>query len=141
MYTSPHLATNSPDKMRKPPKAQKGPTLPPDRLVLHLADGLREILDADDVFYLEAADEETIVRLRGRRERVDVRPLGDLLAKVEHCGFVRIHRSYAVNLRKVRFLRRRPDSRYWEVKLEPPVNRVLPVSHGAYAALMAALEG
>ena len=116
------------------------PSLPADRLVLHLADGVREVLDVEDVFYLEAEGDETRVRLRQRRERVDVRALQDVLPRVEHCCFVRIHRSYAVNLRKIQFIRHRPNSRFWEVKLEPPVNRVLPVSAGAYSALMAALE-
>ncbi len=33
-----------------------------------------------------------------------------------------------VNLRRVRAIRRRPTGDDWELKLEPPVNRVLPIS-------------
>jgi DNA-binding LytR/AlgR family response regulator len=43
-------------------------------------------------------------------------------------GFVRIHRSYLVNLDRVREIRLRSgDPNDWEVKMDPPVNAVLPV--------------
>jgi len=45
-----------------------------------------------------------------------------------------IHRSWAVNLRRVREIRPAADSG-WEVKLDPPVNRVLPVSRRRVTAL------
>ena len=51
-----------------------------------------------------------------------------------------IHREYAVELRRIREIRRRDEGRDWEVKLEPPVNRVLPVSRGALAKLWRAFE-
>ena len=35
-------------------------------VVLHIADGLRRVEDARDVYYLEAVAGETSVRLRGR---------------------------------------------------------------------------
>ncbi|MGB5162903.1 MAG: hypothetical protein WBO69_06685 [Thermoanaerobaculia bacterium] len=34
-----------------------------DRVVLHLDDGLRQVVDPADVYYLEARDEDTRVRL------------------------------------------------------------------------------
>jgi DNA-binding LytR/AlgR family response regulator len=46
----------------------------------------------------------------------------------EPFGFVRIHREHAVNIAHVRLLRLQADGRDWELKLEPPVNRVLPVA-------------
>ena len=48
--------------------------------------------------------------------------------------FAMIHRSWAVNLRRVREIRPAADSG-WEVKLDPPVNRVLPVSRRRVSAL------
>jgi len=42
-------------------------------------------------------------------------------------GIVRVHRNHAVNPRHVLEIRRRSSHADWEVKLEPPVNRVLPV--------------
>jgi DNA-binding LytR/AlgR family response regulator len=71
---------------------------------------------------------------------VDIRPIGDLMASFEHHGFVRIHREHAVNIAHIRLLRLQPDGRDWEVKMEPPVNRVLPVARDRLAILRAVLE-
>jgi len=69
-----------------------------------------------------------------------MRPIGYLLPHFVPHGFFQIHREYVVNLRQIRQIRRRDDSRDWEVKLEPPVNRILPVSRGAVAKLWKAFE-
>jgi len=111
------------------------------RAVLHLADGVREVVDTADVYLLEAEGGQTMVRLAGADARVDVRPLGEILPHFEARGFLRVHRSFAVNLARVRFLRRRDMGRDWEVRMEPPVNRVVPVSRDALGPLMEALEG
>jgi DNA-binding LytR/AlgR family response regulator len=54
-------------------------------------------------------------------------------------GFVRIHRCYLVNVDRLREIRHRgQDPNDWEVKLELPVNRVLPVGRqyvGGYCQL------
>ena len=110
------------------------------RVVLHLGDGMRRVVDAADVYYLEVRDEDTSVRLRSARPLVDVRPTRQLLPYFLPHGFLQIHRQYVVNLRRIRLIRRREDGRDWEVKLEPPVNRVLPVSRGASAKLWQAFE-
>jgi len=73
--------------------------------------------------------------LRAARPLVDRRPTRELLPHFLPHGFLEIHRQYVVNLRRVREIRRRAGSREWEVKLEPPVNRVLPVSRGALKEL------
>lgn len=103
---------------------------PRQRLALRLARDSRRVVDLDDVYFLEASGTATLVRLRGSRRLRDVRGLGELLAGLEGRGFVRIHRSYVVNLARVRELRLQRDGVDWEVKLDPPVNRVLPVSRG-----------
>jgi DNA-binding LytR/AlgR family response regulator len=46
-------------------------------------------------------------------------------------GFVRTHRNHLVNPAHVREARRRTGGEDWEVRLEPPVNAVLPVSRSA----------
>ena len=111
-----------------------------DRVLLHIDDGLRRLVDPAEVYYLEAVGDATDVRLRSARPLVDVRPLGELLPAFEGHGFLRIHREFAVNLRQVREIRRRGQGRDWEVKLRSPVNRVLPVSRSALAELLAAFE-
>jgi DNA-binding LytR/AlgR family response regulator len=101
------------------------------RLLLHLGPGLREIVDPDDVFFVEAAGDDTRVRTRGARVIQDVRPIGELARVLAPHGFVRIHRNHLVNPDHVRLVRRRDDSQDWEVRLAPPVNAVLPVSRAA----------
>jgi DNA-binding LytR/AlgR family response regulator len=59
----------------------------------------------------------------------------------QQLGFLRIHRNHAVNLRRLAEVRRRRSGIDWEVKLEPPVNRVLPVARGREEELVAALAG
>lgn len=74
-------------------------SLPP-RVLLHLGRDRRRAVDPEDVYFLEAVGETTLVR----------------------------------------WVRRRSAQRGWEVKLEPPVNRVLPVG-GTYLARLWAAFG
>ena len=53
---------------------------------------------------------------------------------------MRVHRNYAVNLARIRQIRRRKGSLDWELKPEPPVNRILPISRNALAKLKAAFR-
>ena len=77
-----------------------------------------------------------VARAARRRAQTltDVRQLSELFDAFEPFGFAMIHRSWAVNLRRVREIRPAADSG-WEVKLDPPVNRVLPVSRRRVSAL------
>ena len=43
-----------------------------DRVVLHVSDGLRQVVDPADVYYLEAQNEDTLVRLRSEREQAPI---------------------------------------------------------------------
>jgi DNA-binding LytR/AlgR family response regulator len=97
------------------------------RILLHLADGTRYPIDPDDIYLLEAEGGETHIRTRAAETLLDVRPLGDLEPLFLPFGFVRIHRSFVVNPHRIRLIRPRRNEG-WEVKLAPPVNRVLPVS-------------
>ena len=101
---------------------------PPDRLLLHLKNSRRLVVKPDEIYYLEAAGDETIVRRRGRQTFRDVRSLGELMAVFERFHFHRIHDKWAVNLHRLREIRPQRDGEDWEVVLRPPVNRVLPVS-------------
>ncbi len=110
------------------------------RAVLHLAGHRRRVVDADQIYYVEAVGDDTDVRLRGAKPLRDVRKPGEVLAVLEPLGFVRVHRNHAVNLRHVRELRPAKRGSGWEVRLEPPVNKVLPMSRSGHAALLAALR-
>jgi DNA-binding LytR/AlgR family response regulator len=111
------------------------------RVLLHIEDGLRQVVDPEKVYFLEAVADSTRVHLGPAEILSDVRPLRDLLPRFEPFGFLRTHRSYALNPVRVHQLRRRQRGRDWEVKLEAPVERVLPVSRDLYPRLLRLLEG
>jgi len=105
-----------------------------DRILLHLQDGLRIPVDPQEIYLLQAEGGETLVRTRHAQPLADVRQLSELIDTFEPFGFAQIHRSWAVNLRRVREIRPAPEGG-WEVKLDPPVNRVLTVSRRRVSAL------
>jgi len=111
-------------------------TLGRGKAVLHLTGRRRRVLDAEDIFYLEAQGDETDVRLRGARRLRDVRSLGEVLKELAPLGFVRIHRNHAVNPGRVREIRPGDGGSGWEVRLEPPVNKVLPVARRSLTVLL-----
>jgi len=106
--------------------------------LLHPTTGLRETIEPDKIFFLEATGDDTSVRTRSARRLKDVRTLGELEPILRRWGFVRTHRNCIVNPDHVRQVRLRSGSKDWELKLQPPVNRVLPVSRGALRSLWAA---
>ncbi len=105
-----------------------------DRILLHLPDGTRIPVDPQEIYFLDAEEGETLVRTRHAQPLIDVRQLSELIAVFEPHGFARIHRSWVVNLRRVREIRQGSEGG-WEVRLDPPVNRVLPVSRRRVSAL------
>jgi DNA-binding LytR/AlgR family response regulator len=109
-------------------------TLAHGRVLLHLAGRQRRVVEADDIYYLEAQGDETDVRFRAARRLRDVRSLGEVLKEIGALGFVRIHDNHAVHPGHVREIR--PAGSGWEVRLEPPVNKVLPVSRRSLQALL-----
>ena len=115
-------------------------TTPLDRVLLHLAASRRLAIEPDDVYVLEADGDDTIVRRRGRRTLRDVRRLAEIVAAIGPGHFHRIHDNWAVNLRRIREIRPQRDGRDWEVVMQPPVNRVLPVSRRRLQGLLRRFE-
>ena len=109
-------------------KSCYNPDMAPHRILIHISRSEHRVLDPDDVYYLRASGGETEIRMRSRTPLVDVRPIGEVAPLFEPFGFVRIHREHAVNIAHIRLLRLQADGRDWELKLEPPVNRVLPIA-------------
>ena len=69
-----------------------------------------------------------------------VRSLAALERILQPLGFVRIHRSYMINPERVREVRmRQGDDNDWELKMDPPVNVVLPVGRAYLARLRSSL--
>jgi DNA-binding LytR/AlgR family response regulator len=110
------------------------------KLLIHVADGERRVVDADSVYYAEAVAGDTVIRRRGAKPLRDVRELGEVERAWKRHGFVRIHDNHLVNPDKVLRVRKVGDSRNWEVKMMPPVNAVLAVSRRRLAALWRAFD-
>ena len=112
-----------------------------DRMLVWRSAREATVVEPMDAYWLEAEGRTTWIRLRNRRRLRDHRSLAEIVQALEPFGFLRIHRNHAVNLRRLAEVRRRRSGVDWEVKLEPPVNRVLPVARGREQALVAALSG
>jgi DNA-binding LytR/AlgR family response regulator len=109
------------------------------RILVHISRGEHRVLDPNHVYYLRARGGETEIRLRSRTPLVDVRPIGEGAPLFEPFGFVRTHREHAVNIARIRLLRLQADDRDWELKLEPPVNKILSIARNRLAGFWAAL--
>jgi len=111
---------------------------PGRRLLLHLGPGLRQAIEPEDIYFVEALGDDTRVRTRAARAFRDVRPMGEVARLLAAYRFVRTHRNHLVNPAHVREVRRRAGGEDWELRLDPPVNVVLPVSRSALRDLWAA---
>ncbi len=108
------------------------------RILLHLGRDVRRPVEPNEIYFLEATGETTLVRLRSSRVLEDVRSLGEISLLLAPFGVLRVHRNHAVNLGHVAEIRRRDGEADWELTLEPPVHRVLPVSRPCLKRLWAA---
>ena len=111
-----------------------------DRMIVWVEVGRGVVVEPEDVYWLEAEGATTWVRQRSRKRLRDRRSLGKVVEALAGFGFLRVHKNHAVNLRRVQEVRRRVPGGDWELKLEPPVNRVLPVARGREKELLAAFE-
>lgn len=85
------------------------------------------LLDRNDIFYVEAEGDDSLIRTARRKRYPHIEPLETVESRLPSPPFFRIHRSYIVNLNRAYELRTRGDGE-WELKMDPPVNKVLPVS-------------
>jgi DNA-binding LytR/AlgR family response regulator len=106
----------------------------PDRILLHITEDRRIPVDPHDIFFVETDEDDTRIRTRHAEALSDVRELAEMLPLLEVHGFYRVNRSQVANLRRIREIRRDSDGG-WELKLDPPVNRVLPISRRRAAGL------
>jgi DNA-binding LytR/AlgR family response regulator len=111
-----------------------------ERVLLNVTDLRRIPVNPDEVYFLEAVGDETLIRTQRKKRIRYVRSLGELFPLFEPYGFVRVHRNHAVNLVRIREIRRRGEGKDWEIKLLPPVNLVLPVSRNVLRTLFAAFR-
>ena len=107
------------------------------RLAVEMPKGVTLLLDPSQVFYLEVDGHDTLVRTSRKRPYRSTRRIADLLARLPTPPFFRCHESFVVNLARVRSIEAAGRDR--RLRLDPPVNRILPVARGRLAALHRAL--
>ena len=101
------------------------------RLPVKRADGSIDLIEIDGIFYLEAQGENTIVRTKRKKTYKSIQRLGELAKKLPAPAFVRCHREYIVNLNRARSLTPR-SSRGYDLRLDPPVNRRIPIARDRF---------
>lgn len=92
------------------------------------------LIEWDHIYYVEASRDDTLIRRARRKALRHSEPLEEVESRLPWPPFFRIHRSYIVNLNRVYEIRAREPGEY-EVRLDPPVNKVLPVSRHRYPHL------
>ena len=111
------------------------------KIAIRVSAGRVRLIDADEIYFIEARDHDTLVRTARRKTYPSTRRISDWENALRGAGFLRTHRSFLVNLDRVREIRtRKDDANDWELKLDPPVNAVLPVSRAGYASLRKSLS-
>ncbi len=96
------------------------------------------LLEKGQIFYVEAEADDSRIRTARKEIYRHSERLDQVEARLPSPPFFRIHRSYVVNLNRVFELRSRGDDE-WELKMDPPVNKVLPVSRRRLRDLRALL--
>lgn len=104
---------------------------PLQRIVIRADDGSIQVVPASRIDYVEAAD-DAIVIVSGETKLRKQQPIGDLAEELDPARFVRIHRSYLLNIERLE-----------KIELYAKDSRVailrgggrLPVSRSGYARL------
>ena len=102
------------------------------RLPVKYADGSIDLIEIEGIFYLEAQGEDTLNRTKRKRPYKSIQRLGELAKKLPAPAFVRCHREFIVNLNRVRSIAPR-KSRGYDLRLDPPVNRRIPIARDRLA--------
>jgi DNA-binding LytR/AlgR family response regulator len=97
------------------------------KLPVKNADGSIDLIEIDAIFYLEAQQGDTLIRTRRQKPYRCVQRLHELAKKLPAPVFIHCHREFIVNLNRVRAITPR-SSRDWDLRLDPPVNRRIPIA-------------
>jgi two-component system, LytTR family, response regulator len=117
----------------RPPASERGPA---ERILVR--DGTRvHVIDVDALDYVQARDDYVGFHSAGQ-EYLKEQPLAEVEAELDPRAFVRIHRSFIVNL--TRIARVEPLTRDSRVVILKDGRR-LPVSRSGYQRLTALLDG
>jgi DNA-binding LytR/AlgR family response regulator len=125
------LVLLDPADLEAPPSAPRAETATVVRIPVDAAEGI-DLIDPAQALYVRAAGHYCQVRMPDG-ERFCSLSLKDLEGRLEGLGFTRVHRTYLVNLGRVRALRRKAGATV--VELEAPVPLTIPVGRSQAARL------
>jgi DNA-binding LytR/AlgR family response regulator len=97
------------------------------RLGVKGVDGSIDLIEVDGIFYLEAQGGDTLIRTRRKKPYHSVQRLNEIARRLPGPAFARCHRAFIVNLNRVRALVPR-NSKDYDLRLDPPVNRRIPIA-------------
>jgi two-component system LytT family response regulator/two-component system response regulator LytT len=103
------------------------------RLALPTGSGDTLLFAPDEVYYLQAREHDSLVRTARRGPYRSSMRLPALEKRLPTPPFFRCHESYLVNLARVRMIVKR--GRDLRLRLDPPVNKLIPVARARAAAL------
>lgn len=108
------------------------------RLPVKGKDGSIDLIEIEGIFYLEAKGHDTLIRTKRKKPYLSVQRIQELARKLPVPAFVRCHREYIVNLNRVRMLIPRKSKDY-DLQLDPPVNRRIPIGRDRLANIRSIL--
>ena len=109
------------------------------RLPVKGKDGSIELIEIESIFYLEAKGHDTLIRTRRKKPYHSVQRLGELARRLPSPAFVQCHREYIINLNRVRMLSPRKSKDY-DLRLDSPVNRRIPIARDRLEEIRSILE-
>ena len=101
--------------------------------------GSIDLIEIDSIFYLEAKEGDTIIRTKRKKPYRSVQRLHELAKKLPSPPFVQCHREFIVNLNRVRAITPRKTLDY-DFRLDPPVNRRIPISRKRLKPILKVLD-
>ena len=90
------------------------------------------LLEPESVFWLTTDGHDTLIRTRRKRLYRSTRRLADLARRLPSPPFFRCHESHVVNVNCIRSVEL--HGRDYQLRLDPPVNSLLPLARGRVAA-------
>ena len=109
------------------------------KLPVKRTDGSIVLIELESIYYLEASGDDTFIRTRRKKRYRSVEPLKAIASRLPKTPSVQCHREYIVNLDRVNALIPR-TSRDYDFKLDPPVNKRIPIARNRISEIRKILK-
>ncbi|MBN2541737.1 LytTR family transcriptional regulator [bacterium] len=103
-----------------------------EKIALKEEFGKVTMIEVDAIFYLEAQGGDSLIQTARQKPYFSKETLGELEERLDQ-PFFRCHRSFIVNLNRVQGIEK--EGQDWHIRMDPPVNKVIPIARRRYSAL------